>query len=249
MIAPVTLALLALTVLATSFLSGIFGMAGGIILLGVLLLVLDVAQAMVLFGSTQMAANGWRATLWRAHVHWRLVAGYCAGALLAFLLMRLIAYVPGKAFMYLALGTMPFIADVLPKSLEPDITRPGMPVACGAILTVCNLMAGATGTLLDVFFQKSALDRKSIVATKAVTQSFAHLLRIFYFGSLSSAFEVVIPWWVYAAAIVPAVLGTTLAARVLEAMTDADFRRWSRRIIMAVSLTFIARGAWLLLTG
>ncbi|HRD74732.1 MAG TPA: TSUP family transporter [Hyphomicrobiaceae bacterium] len=246
MIAPATLTLLALAVLATSFLSGIFGMAGGIILLGVLMLVLDVGQAMVLFGSTQMAANGWRATLWQDHIYWRVVAGYCLGALAAFLVMRLIAYVPSKAFMYLALGSMPFLADLLPKRLEPDITRPGMPIICGAILTVLNLLAGATGTLLDVFFQKSALDRKSIVATKAVTQTFAHLLRIFYFGSLMTAFDVTIPWWVYAGAVIPAIVGTTLAARVLEAMTDADFRRWARRIILAVSLTFIARGLWLL---
>ena len=52
----------------TSFLSGIFGMAGGMILLGVLLILLDVAPAMVLFGVTQFASNGWRAALWRRFV-------------------------------------------------------------------------------------------------------------------------------------------------------------------------------------
>ena len=38
------------------------------ILLGVLLVFMDVAPAMVLFGIIQMASNGWRATLW-----WRYV--------------------------------------------------------------------------------------------------------------------------------------------------------------------------------
>ena len=46
----VALAIVAVTVLVTSFISGIFGMAGGLILLGVLLLFMDVAPAMVLFG-------------------------------------------------------------------------------------------------------------------------------------------------------------------------------------------------------
>ena len=64
--APAVLAIIAATILVTSFISGIFGMAGGIILLGVLLLFLDVAPAMMLFGTIQTASNGWRAALWRA---------------------------------------------------------------------------------------------------------------------------------------------------------------------------------------
>ena len=60
---PLALAVIAVTILATSFISGIFGMAGGLILLGVLLVFMDVAPAMVLFGAIQTAANGWRATL------------------------------------------------------------------------------------------------------------------------------------------------------------------------------------------
>ena len=46
--APAVLAIVAATILVTSFISGIFGMAGGIILLGVLLIFLDVAPAMML---------------------------------------------------------------------------------------------------------------------------------------------------------------------------------------------------------
>ena len=42
-------AVLALTVILTSFISGVFGMAGGMILLGVLLNDFDVASAMILF--------------------------------------------------------------------------------------------------------------------------------------------------------------------------------------------------------
>ena len=51
----------AAAVLFTSFLSGIFGMAGGMILMGLLLAMLPVATAMLLHGITQLASNGWRA--------------------------------------------------------------------------------------------------------------------------------------------------------------------------------------------
>jgi uncharacterized membrane protein YfcA len=68
MLSPAILALLGASVVATSFLSGVFGMAGGLVLLGILLAVLDVAPAMVLHGATQFAANGWRALLWHRNI-------------------------------------------------------------------------------------------------------------------------------------------------------------------------------------
>ena len=59
-----TLALIGATIIVSSFLSGVFGMAGGMVLLGVLLVFLDVATAMILFSIIQFFANGWRAVQW-----------------------------------------------------------------------------------------------------------------------------------------------------------------------------------------
>ena len=246
---PTAMAVIAVSVLATSFLSGIFGMAGGLILLGVLLLFMDVVPAMVLFGVIQMGANGWRAVLWRAQVEWHLIGRYLIGATLAFLAMRFVSFLPDKALLYIGLGLLPFIAEVLPVRYQPDITRPGGPYLCGVVIMVLQLVAGAAGHILDMFFQKSGLDRRAIVATKAVCQTFAHLFRVLYFGSFAEAFSVSIPWWAFAVALALAFTGTTLAARVLERMTDADFRIWSRRIIFAVATTFLVRGVWLLVAG
>src|SRR5262245_50692718 len=234
---PAVLAVLAATILVTSFISGIFGMAGGIILLGVLLLFLDVAPAMVLFGTIQTAANGWRAALWRRYVRWGIVRRYLVGSTLMFLVLRSVAVLPSKAMIYLGLGLIPFAADLLPKRLTPDITRPGAPYVCGACIILLQLLAGAAGHILDVFFQKSRLDRKSIVATKAVTQVAGHLYRIAYFGSFAATFDVSIPLWAYAAAIGLAFCGTSLAALVLHRMTDEGFRMWSRRVTLSISVT------------
>jgi uncharacterized protein len=238
--------IIAVTILATSFVSGIFGMAGGLILLGVLLIWLDVAPAMVLFGTIQTAANGWRAVLWRRHVHWSIIWRYLLGASVAFALMRAVSFVPGKAFLYLGLGLIPFAAYALPKALTPDITRPWGPYICGFVILILQLLAGATGHILDIFFQKSSLDRRAIVGTKAVTQCTGHLMRIAYFGSFASAYDSSIPGWAYGGALLLAVVGTTLAGFVLERMTDLHFRSWSRRITIAISLIYLARGLWLL---
>jgi uncharacterized membrane protein YfcA len=243
--APAVLAIVAATILVTSFISGIFGMAGGIILLGVLLLFLDVAPAMMLFGTIQTASNGWRAALWRRYVNWGIVWRFLVGSTLMFLALRTVAVLPSKAVIYLGLGLIPFAADFLPKRLTPDITRPGAPYICGAFIIMLQLLAGAAGHILDVFFQKSKMDRKSIVATKAVTQVTGHLYRIAYFGSFSATLDDRIPLWAYGVAIALTFTGTSLAAMVLHRMTDEGFRMWSRRVTLSVSLTYLARGLWL----
>lgn len=249
MFTPVTFAVVGTTVIATSFLSGIFGMAGGLVLLGVLMLLLDVAPGMILFGATQAAANGWRAALWVKHVRWDIVWRVVIGAAVVFLILRLVSLLPNKAVIYIGLGLSPFLADLLPKSLTPDITRPGAPYICGAIIMAATLLVGVAGPILDTFYQKSGLDRKAVVATKAVTQFTSHLARIAYFGSFVATLDAGIPWWVFAAAIALAMMGTTLATRVLERMTDADFRLWSKWLIRVIALVYAARGVYLLASG
>ena len=245
MLAPFALAVVAVAVLASSFISGLFGMAGGMVLLGVLLVFMDVVQAMVLFGIIQMVSNGWRATLWFRYVDWSIVWRFLIGSTLVFLLLRTVALLPSKATLYFTLGLLPFAADLVPKRVSLDITRPGVPYFAGALIIVLQLMAGAAGHILDVFFQKSQLDRKTIVATKAVTQVTGHVYRIIYFGSFTATFDASIPWWAYVAAVALSLAGTSLAATVLTRMTDDGFRMWSRRVTLGVSVTYLARGLWL----
>ena len=48
-------------------------------------------------------------------------------------------------------------------------------------------------------------------------------------------------------AIAASMLGTTLARRILEAMSDLQFRTWARRLITTVAGYYILYGGWLLL--
>ena len=243
---PLAIAVVAMAVLGSSFISGIFGMAGGMILLGVLLVFMDVAPAMVLSGIIQMASNGWRSALWLRSVDWGIAWRFLAGSTVSFLLMRSLALLPSKATIYLTLGLLPFLAELTPKRVSLDITRPRVAYAAGALIIVLQLLAGGAGHILDVFFQRSRLDRKAIVATKAVTQVLGQVYRILYFGTLTATFDVTIASWQYLAAIGLSLVGTWLAAAVLTRMTEAGFRVWSRRITVGVCVTYLARWLWLL---
>ena len=81
-------------IVVSSFISGVFGMAGGMILLGVLLNYFDVASGMILFSIIQFSANGWRAFQWRRYVRWPIFCEYVVGARLAFAVMYSIKFVP-----------------------------------------------------------------------------------------------------------------------------------------------------------
>ena len=243
-----TLALIGATILLSSFISGVFGMAGGMVLLGVLLIYFDVATAMILFSILQFFVNALRVVQWRQYVLWPIFGWYVVGAVISFAVMWTIALVPDKATVYLLLGLMPFAVEALPASMRPNIEWRGVPFFTGMVTTVIQILSGVGGLALDIFFQKSTLDRKTTNATKAVAQTFSHVVRIAYFGTLSGMSDDV-PYWSFAPALLIAIASTSLASLVLERMTDVSFRKWTRMIIFVVSAVYLFRAATLLWQG
>ncbi len=241
-------AALALAVFATSFLSGIFGLAGGLVLMGALLLLLPVTTAMVLHAITQMASNGSRAFLWRAHVDRGIFWRYMIGAGIAFALFAAVQFVPDRALVYVALGLMPFIGLILPESLAPRADRRLASEICGFISTALQLVSGVSGPALDIFLIRSPLDRRSIVATKAMCQVATHFLKFVYFGVLIGGSVADIPPVMIAAAVVLAILGTNLAKTILERMSDVQFRRWMKVLMIAIGTFYLAQGVYLYMT-
>jgi uncharacterized membrane protein YfcA len=239
--------ILAVSAVVTSFISGILGMAGGMILMGILLALMPVPAAMMLHGVTQLASNAWRALLWRNDVQWRVFGGYATGALLALAFFAALQLVVSKPAALIVMGLTPFISLALPESLHLNVERRGHPLACGVICSALALMAGVSGPILDVFFVRSKMSRHAIVATKAMTQSFSHILKIAYFGALVTTGRGAVEPWLAAAMVVLAFTGTTLSRRVLERMDDAAFRRWTRWAVMATGTFYLVSGIALLL--
>ena len=162
----------------TAAISGVFGMAGGLMLKGALALVLPVSATFVVHGLLQLVANGWRAILHRRFVSWKIVAIYALGAFTAAALIGLVVYEPTRATLYLLMGLVPGLVWLPQGWVKVDASRPGQAYICGLSVTGMNLTAGVAGPLLDVFFVRTALTRHEIVATKAATQVFSHLMKV-----------------------------------------------------------------------
>src|SRR5260221_1102588 len=227
-------AALGLLMVATAFLSGLFGMAGGLILIGVLLTILPLPSAMVLHAITQMASNGWRAFLWRSHIQWRPVAVYLIGCALALGAWSITRYVPDKPVALLLLGVTPFLARLMPANIKPNPDSVWQGALYGSICMGLMLMTGVSGPLLDTFFLGGNFGRRGIVATKATCQVASHFTKLIYFGGIIDQAATLDPVLALVA-IAASMLGTSLARRILEAMSDAQFRTWANRLITTVA--------------
>ena len=238
--------LIIISALATSLLSGLVGMAGGVVLMAVLVNILPVSSAMVLHGITQFTANGSRALILRKHLMWRLLPGYILGASAAVAGFSALLFVPEASVVLILVGLFPWLARLQPKSSALNITRPASNIICGFSVTSAQLLAGAAGPLLDLFYLNSGLDRQTVVANKALTQTIGHLLRIFYYGAVISV-ATPLPNWLFLAAAIAAVIGTRLGTWLLARWDDQRFQKVSGQIILATGTICILQGSYQLI--
>jgi uncharacterized protein len=242
-----TAILLILTAFFTAALSGIFGMAGGLALMGVLAFMLPVSAAFVTHGILQLVANGWRAVLHRQHVVWSILGWYALASIAAGAVVMAIAFSPSKPLLFLLLGLVPMLVW-LPKSwLQLDANRPAHALTSGFLVTLVNLTAGVAGPLLDIFFVRTALTRHQIVATKAATQVFSHAAKIIVYGSAAMGVTggAMPPWWVFAIAIPASMMGTVAGGKVLDRISDVDFKRWTAWIVTGIGVVYLIKAAQL----
>ena len=240
-------ALLIFTSLFTAFISGIFGMAGGMILMGLLALLLPVEAVFVTHGVLQLVANGWRAVLHRRHIQGRIFGWFTLATLAAALCISVIAFVPSKPVLFLLLGLMPVLLW-LPKGwFQADAARPTHAFGAGFLATLLTLTAGVSGPLIDTVFVRTGLDRHQIVATKAAIQCLNHISKIAVYGLLllKSGQGGVPPIWLFALAIPASMLGTTAGGWVLDWMNDTNFKRWTAWIVTGIGLVYLVRAAML----
>lgn len=224
-------------------------MAGGLIFMGVIASLMGVAEAMVVHGAVQSVSNSYRAYLLRQNVRWDILGYILIGALPAIALLAMIAFVPSKPVLFIALGLLPALLWLPKGLLQFDAQKPRHAIGCGFFVMALNLSAGVAGPALDMFFVKTNLRREEIVATKAVTMFASHMVKIVYFGVAlvkTHGLTTLPPLWVFAAAVPCILLGTFTGTRVLKRLSDVGFRKYTKWLVSAIGVIYIARGLNLL---
>jgi len=234
--------LLTVATLLTSLVSGVLSMAGGMILMVVFGFFLSVPVAMVLHGVAQAFSNGSRVWIYRRHIRWRVLAFYTIGALAMTAVFAVFTFVPSIGLVFILIGTFPFLALAIPKSINLDMEKGPVAVLSGVLVTAAQLLAGASGPVLDIFYVQSEMTREQILGTKAVTQTLGHILKLVYYGAVMAVASTALPLWVVPAVVAAAILGNYLGSLIVAKMTDNQFKQIGRYVIMVIGIVCIGKG-------
>jgi len=238
-------ALIVIAAFLTSILSGIFGMAGGLIFMGLLAWLLPVTVALALHGLIQFASNLWRVVLHRRHVVWPVLLWFGIGAVAAIGVFSLVIFTPTKFYVFLGLGLLPVLVWLPERWMPLDATHRVHAVGGGFVSTGLSLVSGVSGPVTDLLFINTRLNRHQVVATKAVMQAIGHASKVIVYGGvlLGVAAREAIPLPVSALAILASMAGIMVGGYILDRISDAHFRAGRRWIVTIVGATFLIQAA------
>ena len=229
---------------ATSVLSAIVGMAGGITLLAIMLLFLEPLVAIPLHGIVQLVSNSSRTVAQWGHVQWGVVWRYALPLLpMGWLGLLLAEQIPPDAARAL-IGLFVLVATWRPQWLligtHPEDTDPKRRfLGLGAVVGVVNMTVGATGPLIAPFFLNLGWTRFALIGTKAACQTMGHVAKVVVFGLAGFAFG---PWWVLLVLLsVCVVFGTALGSRLLGKVSERAFVLLYRGVLTAIALLLLVR--------
>ena len=224
-------------------LSAVVGMAGGIVLLSVMLLFLDPLVAIPLHGVIQLVSNSSRTVIQRQHVRWPIIGSYCLLLLPMSVVGLEIAEALSPSVARILIGLFVLVATWAPSLLllgsHPERTDPHRRfLLLGGVVGMVQMTVGATGPLIAPFFLNLGLSRQSIIGTKAASQALGHVTKILVFGFAGFAFAEHALMLTLLCGMV--VIGTWLGSRILEYVSERWFTRIFKAVLTLVALRLIA---------
>ena len=218
------------------------------ILMGVLGGLLSVEIAIILHGVAQFSSNLSRAYIHKDSIQWKFVGMYLIGAILMAIVLYLLSIRTEKSIMYLFLGLFGILGSFKRLLSFIKFNHPLTPIICGALVCTGQIISGAAGPLLDVFFYQAGLNRYKVIATKAMTQVFAHSLKVIFYLLISKEINTdKLSALVILITVLTPISGSLLGKRILGHLSEKSFASFSKNLIVIISIVFIFRGLRLLL--
>ena len=246
----VELGVLWLASFGTAAVSAILGMAGGIMLLAVMLLFLEPAVAIPIHAIAQLASNSSRTLVHLRAIRRDLLFPYLILLLPAGMLSLPLTRHAHPDVLRAAIGVFVLVATWRPEWLLLGCDPEKIPLAprftlVGGMAGALGPVVGATGPLIAPFFLGLGLTRFELIGTTAACQATGHLAKILLFGSDGFEFGVHAP--LYLGMILAVVLGTSLGTKLLAHIPEARFPVIFKTALTAVALRLVWSGASALL--
>ena len=207
----------------TAIISAVVGMAGGIVLLSVMTLFLDLSVIVPVHGVVQLVSNTSRTFSLKDHVERRILVPAMIGLPIGtFVGTQIIKAIDNRQVFYFLIAGLIFYTLFKPKRL-PSLKIPFWGFAILSFFVgVLNPLVGATGPFQAPFYLRDDLTKEQIVATKASTQAFGHVLKIPAF--LYLGFDYSEYWLMTTLMVIGVVVGTRYGVSLLKKMNEQSFR-------------------------
>jgi len=203
--------------LATSTLTAITGIGGGIILIALMPGFLPAAAIVPVHAMVQLFANSSRALFGWRFLHWEFVLAFIAGGIVGGLIAAGIRrkidleYTPLLIAVYI-------LYTVWGPPLRLKRPPRGEFVFIGMLQTGLSMIVGATGPMGQAALLRRGLQRDALVVSGALMTTFSHLIKVGLFAILGFAF---FDYWkiifgMSAGVIAGAFIGTRIRYRIDE---------------------------------
>lgn len=214
---------LAAATFLTATLSGLIGMAGGVTLLAIMTFFLSIEVIVPIHGCVQLVSNASRSTFLRKNIVWKLFFPFAlfapVGSFFAYIFLK---EVSSNEFLLIPMALIICYVLFKPKNM-PALKMGSLGFsALGFAAGLFSPLIGATGPLLAPFFLRDDLSKESIIATKAITQTWTHLLKIPVF--LGLAFPYQKHFLLIGVMAVMAILGSKYGTYLLGKISEDFFR-------------------------
>lgn len=235
-----TLAIAACAFLSAT-LSGIAGIGGGTILIGVFYAIgLAPVVAVPLHAAVQLFSNASRTLAYFRHVEWRAAGWFLLGGVPAPFLVAPLVAGADPALAQLLLAVL-ILYSLLPQQAERRPLPAPLAFAFAGVLNgSLGMFVGATGLFVGRLFLRPEWRKETIVGTLALCQSLGHALKIL--GYASVGFSALAQWELLAPLAVAVVAGTLAGRRLHDVFSEAQFRRLFQGILLVLSLKLMWDG-------
>lgn len=232
----------------TAMLSGIAGIGGGTILVGLFYAIgFAPVEAVPLLAAIQFVANSSRTVAYARHVDWRATGWFLLSAIPCTLLVAPYVELANVNVVRLALAGLILASLVNSKGKEAPLPAKPSFVLAGALNGALGMFLGATGLFVGRLFLRPEWRKETTIGTLALTQTFGHALRVAVYGAAGySAFK---DPWLLGPVCLAVVAGTALGKKLNARLDEDRFTQLFKTILAVLSLKLIwdsARGfGWL----
>lgn len=229
-------ALLVLIAAATSTLTAITGIGGGMLLIAIMPGFLPAAAIVPVHAAVQLFSNSSRALFGWRFIRQEFALAFIGGAIVGGLLAAGIRLEINLEYTPLLIATY-ILFTVWGPGLEFKRPLKGEFVVIGMLQTGLSMIVGATGPMGQATLLRRGLNRDALVVTAALMMTFTHLIKITLFALLGFSF--INHWEIIVGMSVAVILGALLGTHIRYKIPQELFRQGLKWLLTLLALRMI----------